>query len=462
MADSLEQRPFDNFRVTITDPLYFFGRDDLLATVQRSPFQVRILLGGRRIGKTSFLRAVEWSLLNLDAGQSSQPAEPDNQLAADKARSGWVQKLFPTFSKVVSTQVQSAQIIPAQKQIFRDGNRAFPVFISLQVEQPKDLDSFRYLLIARLREAMNRWRSVPIAALRERYRQFLSQVAGGEVTAGFLGTMNLKVNIKNPNCEKRLPHDDFRKALLETINELRTWQFDGVCFLLDGSEFVVCQNWANDAWSYLRGLKDTDTALKPFIGFLFSGYRNLKDYQQAVGSPLLNIAEVDWLTALTPANTQALIAQRGQEENLALTETEVITVIEWAGGHPYLTQQLLNCLFDDYQKQKSHSVDNLKHELLRQHDRDFSAWWNDPQRPYSLGDVERTVYRALVECRQGTAESLSQHSRLSYGEVADALEVLVGTGVIQKVDDELWAIGARLFQEWVVQQPEPRPESSVG
>ena len=460
MADSLKQRPFDNFRVTITDPPYFFGRNELLAAVQRSPFQVRILLGGRRIGKTSLLRAVEWNLLNLNPSESAHPVEPGNQPAADKVRSGWMQKLFPTFSNLASAQVTSEQTTPPQKQSIRDGNRAFPVFISLQVEQPKDLDSFRYLLIARLREAMNRWRSVPDAALREQYRQFLSQVAGGEVTVGFLSTMNLKVNIKNPNYEKRLPHDDFRKALLETIDELRTCQFDGICFLLDGSEFVVSQTWANDAWSYLRGVKDTDTALKPFIGFLFSGYRNLKDYQQAVGSPLLNIAEVDWLTALTPANTQALIVQRSQEENLELTEKEIMTVIEWAGGHPYLTQQLLNCLFDDYQK-ASRSVDSLKHELLRQHDRDFSAWWNDPQRPYSLGETERTVYRALIECRQGTAESLSQQTRLSYGEVADALEVLVGTGVIQQVDDEVWAIGSRLFEAWVVQQPEPRPYSSV-
>ncbi|MBW4473546.1 MAG: hypothetical protein KME45_24695 [Stenomitos rutilans HA7619-LM2] len=460
MADSLEQRPFDNFRVTITDPPYFFGRNHLLAAVQRSPFQVRILLGGRRVGKTSLLRAVEWNLLKLDTNKAAHSAEPANQLAAAKARTGWVQKLFPTFAKL-APQSTSEQTSSPQKQARPDETRAFPVFMSLQVEQPKDLDSFRYLLIARLREAMNRWRSVPVAALREQYRQFLSQVAGGEVTVGFLSTINLKVNVKNPSYEKRLPHDDFRKALLETINELRTWQFDGVCFLLDGSEFVVSQSWANDAWSYLRGLKDTDTALKPFIGFLFSGYRNLKDYQQAVGSPLLNIAEVDWLTALTPAETQALIEQRCQEESLELAEADIRTVTEWAGGHPYLTQQLLNCLFDAYQKDH-HSVESLKHELLRQHDRDFSAWWHDPQRPYSLGDTERAVYRALVECRQESTESLAQQTGFSYGEVADALEVLIGTGVIQKVADESWAIGARLFEEWVVQQkPEPHPEASM-
>ncbi|OKH30226.1 hypothetical protein NIES2119_31325 [[Phormidium ambiguum] IAM M-71] len=447
MADSVAPRPFDNFRVAITDPLYFFGRNELLAAIERSPFQVRILLGGRRIGKTSFLRAVEWTLLNLST--SKLFPTPRN-----KTHYGWIEKLFSVFSHQVNFPTKFQQPIPSSKQLVREGNRAFPVFINLQVEQPKDLDSLRYLLIARLRETMNCWRAVPVAALREMYRQFLSQVAGGEVTVGFLSTMNLKVNIRNPEHEKRLPHDNFRQGLLATINELQTWHFDGVCFLLDGAEFVVSQNWANDAWSYLRGLKDTDTALKPFVGFLLSGYRSLKDYQQAVGSPLLNIAEVNWLTSLTSEQVQALIIQRCQEENFALSETDIAAAIEWAGGHPYLTQQLLNCIFDDYQKAKFHSVEHLKYELLRLHERDFSAWWNDSQRPYSLGATERAVYWALIENRQGTAESLSQQTQLSYSEVADALDVLLGTGVIQKVDDELCRISTRLFEEWVVQQPD--------
>lgn len=447
MADPLEKRPFDNFRVAITDPFYFFGRSELLELVQRSPFQVHILLGGRRIGKTSILRAVEWSWLNW--GQASLlDRQHEQQVAAqslEQTRSGWVKRLFPTFSNLVSSKSKLEPPV-------REGSRAFPVFINLQVEQPKDLDCLRYLLIARLREAIARWRQVPGAALREMYRQFLAQVVGGEVTLSFLKAINVKLNITNPDHEQRLTHDDFRKALLKTIDELQEWQFEGVCFLLDGAEFIVNQAWANDAWSYFRGLKDTDTAVKPFLGFFLSGYRSLKEYQQAVGSPLLNIAQVNWLTTLTAAETHELIAQRSENEQIQLSEEQIKLVLEWAGCHPYLTQQLLNIIFDDVRKGKSRSLESLKLELLRQHERDFSAWWNDAQRPYSFGNAERAVYQALIEHREGTAESLAQQARLSYGEVADSLEVLTGTGVILRTNDEWYTIGSRIFEQWVSQQ----------
>ncbi|KYC43550.1 hypothetical protein WA1_10850 [Scytonema hofmannii PCC 7110] len=234
MQDSLGERPFDNYRVAITDPSHFFGRNDLLDTMLKSPFQVRILLGGRRLGKTSALRAVEWNLLNPNTSTS---------------------------------------------------RRAFPVLLNLQLEQPKDLDNLRYLLIARLREAIERWKEVPLAGTRQMYREFLGRVKGGEVTFSFLQQLNIKLNIDNPDRERRLNNDSFRIAFLKTIEELRKSNFQGVCFLIDGSEFIVRQNWASDAWSYLRGLKDTDTAIKPFLGLLLSGYRDLKEYQQRVGSP---------------------------------------------------------------------------------------------------------------------------------------------------------------------------------
>jgi hypothetical protein len=449
MADLEEQRPFDNFRLAITDPPYFFGNGDLLTAVKRSPFEVRILLGGRRIGKTSFLRAVEWSLLKPNNDRLENPA----QISGDGRSSGsWVKKNLPTFSKMISRQSKSKQSRSFQNLSSSEGIQAFPVFISLQVEQPSDLDSFRYLLIARLREAMNRWRSAPSGVLREQYRHFLSQVEGGELTMSFLSAINLKLNVKNSSYEKRLSHDDFRKALLASLAELQGWEIDGICFLLDGSEFVVGQAWANDAWSYLRGLKDTDTALKPFIGFLFSGYRNLRDYQQAVGSPLLNIAEVNWLTTLTKSELQSLISHRNQDKNVKLTDQDQEIIVEWGGGHPYLSQQLINYLLDTSAKSASLNMDSLKYDMLKQHDRDFSAWWDDPQRPYSLGESERKLYKAIMQCRQGTVESLIGQLHLSHGAVTEALEVLVGTGMIKQTNEESWEIGSRLFEEWVLQQ----------
>jgi hypothetical protein len=102
VAGPVGKRPFDDFRVAITDARYFFGRDAFLRTMRQTPFEVRFLLGGRRVGKTSTLRAVEWSLL---APLSGGPY------------------------------------------------RAFPVFISLEVEQPESLAHLRYLLHTRLQQA---------------------------------------------------------------------------------------------------------------------------------------------------------------------------------------------------------------------------------------------------------------------------------------------------------------------
>lgn len=63
MAESIG-RPFDSYRTAITDPDHFFGRGEFIARMRQSPFEVRVLLGGRRLGKTSLLRAVEWRLLD--------------------------------------------------------------------------------------------------------------------------------------------------------------------------------------------------------------------------------------------------------------------------------------------------------------------------------------------------------------------------------------------------------------
>lgn len=398
MEDFTGERPFDNFRVAITDPSHFFGRSELIDTMLRSPFQVRILLGGRRLGKTSALRAVEWNLLNPNTN-------------------------YP--------------------------RRAFPVLINLQLEQPKDLDNLRYLLIARLREAIEGWREVPLAEIRQMYRQFLSQIKGGEVTLSFLKQLNIKFNINNPDSEKRLNNDSFRLAFLKTTEELRKLNFQGVCFLIDGAEFIVRQNWATDAWSYLRGLKDTDTAIKSCLGLLLSGYRDLKEYQQRVGSPLLNIAEIEWLAPLNDEEAKKLIGDRAEQEKISLSEEKITSIIEWSGCHPYLTQQSLNIIFDSNHQQESRA--NLIDKLLQHHDKDFSAWWNAEHLSGCFGEAERTVYCALVQNRKGTPKSLAQCTGFNRVQVTDALEVIAGTGVIQQLDDECYTLGSRLFEEWVRQ-----------
>jgi hypothetical protein len=187
----------------------------------------------------------------------------------------------------------------------------------------------------------------------------------------FLKQLDIKLNINNPDYERRLNNDNFRLAFLKTLNELRKLNFQGVCFLIDGAEFIVRQNWASDAWSYLRGLKDTDTAIKPFLGLLLSGYRDLKEYQQRVGSPLLNIAEIEWLAPLSEQETRELIGDRTEQEQVALSEDRITSIIQWSGCHPYLTQQTLNIIFDSHHQKESHS--NSVAKLLQHHDNDFSG-----------------------------------------------------------------------------------------
>ncbi len=388
-----------DFRLPIDESNYFFGRSNLLSEIERYPFRVRIILGGRRLGKTSTLNAVKRNLLGVS----------------------------------------------------KDERQAFPVLFNLQQERPKSLEQFRYLLIARLQEAFAEYYAGNQANWKKTYRRFLRQIPGGSLDLG-LPKFGLKLNVTNPDSDRSLIHEDFRQDLLKIIKQLQQKQFTGVCFLLDGSEFIVSQDWANDAWSYLRALKDTDTALKPFVGFILSGYRDLKDYQQAVGSPLLNIAEVEWLGTLSESETRSLIAYRSQEEKILLTEAEVDRVIEWAGCHPYLTQQILNEIFDNSPQEKLQFSDKFMLHLIREHDRDFSAWWDEDKRTYGFGKTEQTVYLALLDRREGTAETLLQTTNLSFGEVADSLEVLAGTGVIQNLGDERYKMGAKLFEQWVVQE----------
>ncbi|MEG4288595.1 hypothetical protein Q5692_07210 [Microcoleus sp. C2C3] len=54
-----------DFRLPIDESNYFFGCSHLLSEIERTPFRVRIILGGRRLGKTSTLNAVKRNFLGV-------------------------------------------------------------------------------------------------------------------------------------------------------------------------------------------------------------------------------------------------------------------------------------------------------------------------------------------------------------------------------------------------------------
>ncbi len=156
--------PFGNFRLGISNPHFFFGREDIISDVINFPFQVRVLMGGRRLGKTSVLNAIRWRLLTVD------------------------------------DQV---------------GIRAFPVLFNLQQEQPTSLDNFRYLLIQRLRETIQNPQEEEDCDLPKSYRRFLRQISDGGVNV-----FGIKLNVTNPDKEKALIHEDFSQDLSNIIKEL--------------------------------------------------------------------------------------------------------------------------------------------------------------------------------------------------------------------------------------------------
>jgi hypothetical protein len=159
---------FGNYKLAINHPEYFFGRGDMISKIVNSPFEVRVILGERRLGKTSTLNAIRWSLL-----------EVENQ--------GMV--------------------------------RALPILIDLQQEQPQSLDNFRYILIERLRETIlnPKQEKCLLFDLQQIYRRFLRQIDGASIS--FFESIEL--NVANPDRERELIHEDFSQDLVNIIQRLQ-------------------------------------------------------------------------------------------------------------------------------------------------------------------------------------------------------------------------------------------------
>ena len=392
MGKAAMRRPFDNFRTAVTDPSYFFGRKELLTDIRGSPYLVRMIIGGRRFGKSSLLRAIEWTLLDEDGD--------------------------------------------AQRD-------AFPVLLNLERDQPNSLSNLRYILTLRLCRSLDRWRKVRWVGLRNTYRQFLRQVASAEATIGFL-----KLNVANPERERQLVDEDFRSSLASIIQDLQNYGFGGVCFLFDEAEFIVRRDWADDAWSYLRGLKH-DESLGPTLGFVISGYRAVKEYSNRVGSPLANIADEVCLEVLNQKTTVELTSHRTQTEGVKVSDSLVAAMWEASGGHPYLAQQILSSVVDGNFLRRDTLPKAFVSQQLRRHNRNFGGWWNVDGRFEGCGENERLVYYRLCECEDSSIEGLAESSKLSPSRTADALEVLQATGVIRPTGFERYTVGSGLFREWV-------------
>ena len=379
---SAVERPFDNFRHAITDPEHFFGRGNILREILHQPLGVRILLGGRRLGKTSLLHALEWSMLNCDSHRL---------------------------------------------------RRTFPVLVNLQREQPRDMEYLLHVMVNRLCEATS--------SCRELLGKTLMGKPSSELDSGII-----RRETSDLRCKACLTRYEFRRAIINSCDDLQEWNFEGVCFLIDEAEFVVRQaDLANSAWGYFRSLCDDDVAVAPRLGLILTGYRNLNEYQQQVGSPLLNIAHKRWLTTFTLDEAKELIVRRADGERIELTVNDINLIIKLTGGHPFLTQQLLNYTFDIYHSDVDHIIHESAQRLRQEWEHVFSDWWG------AFDEADRIVYHALVGCSEATIKDIKGLTHLSLGKVRKALQMLTGTGVIHRLDPERYSIGTLLFRKWVME-----------
>jgi|SRR5579859_5706466 len=395
MANQLKIRPFENFKAAITDPDYFYGRTDLLRSVSNSPLEIRILVGGRRLGKTSILHAIEWTLLNPTSGNL---------------------------------------------------NRVFPVYVNLRKETPDDLEHFFYILVACLRRAISRWENSSGKDWRERYKTFLAQIAGAEAGLGPF----LKVKVINPDYERKLGKDHFESALWEAINELRSKGRYGISFLFDEGDYLVSKAWANSALSYFRALKDSSDPMSPFVGLVLTGYRGVREYKHRIGSALYNIGSIVTLGPLAEAETRLLLTGRCTLEAATLDVRADQFILETAGGHPYLTQQALTTMLD---YPSDTALDSLKQTLMKKHKEDFLDWWNTESSPDGFGPHERAAYRCLLQKKKASVFEVASATRLAEFDALEALDSLVATGLISASTGEgTFILGAKLFAEWVAGQ----------
>jgi hypothetical protein len=408
----MSDRPFDSYSTSITDPTQFFGRSDWLEKAGANPFNVWVLLGGRRLGKTSALRALEYRLM-------SQPT----------------------------------------------GAQAFPIFIPLELNQPRDLNHFRFVLLDGLRQAVDRWRGVDGTALatssaaqaRSWYQGFLSRISEVKVTWGFIqATMK---PLASPETDE-LSDVAFRETIRRSLDELRELGYGGACFLLDEVEFVVRNQHANEIFSYLRGLKDS-SSLKSQLGLVLSGYRGVSEYEQKIGSKLLEIAKLIWLECLTEDETRKLAEFRMTDEDVPLDQSAMDFILKWGGLHPFLTQQILNAMFDDQRNQGrtdpdalKWTPDALKWTLMEERQAAFRAWWNADGLTDGFQEREREVYLTIQATGRATVPELVERLGRKPLGIRNSLRLLSGTGVIRRKDDDSYETGSLLFSEWVAQMTE--------
>jgi hypothetical protein len=350
--------PIDFFSA-IDDPEYFHGRRALLDLCRQSPWRVRVVLGGRRIGKTSFLK----------------------QFQHEVAKNTGVTRVFGAYWNV-GFNVPSGKLDLLNRMLSQ---------LAAAIQPPIDRSWFK---------------PDPVRSVEE-----------------------------------------FQTRLEGAIRALRVQGFHGVCFAMDECDPLFGQDWWTEEASAV--LRFESERLKNRLSFIFTGFRELRDQRQNIGSRLMEVAEQNWLSPLESSEVGALVRKRCGKKRA--TDRELAEIEAQAGGHPMLTQRLVSAWLDIRSNSRGPSIRDLADNLRVSLDQVFEDWWGRDGASGGFTEPERMVYTALLSLKEGEASILDLADRTSQtvSDCRKCLHALCGSGIVIATSPRTYRLGARMFADWV-------------
>jgi len=229
--------------------------------------------------------------------------------------------------------------------------------------------------------------------------------------------------------------------------------------LLD--EFDVLSNSSKEKagstlFPYLRDLMAENLER---INFIFVVGRRIEDLSSEFLS-LFKGVKSRRVSLLSCEDAEALVRLSERNESLKWEDDSVAKVQALAGGHPFLTQQLCQSIwenmYDDDPENapvvKANNVSDAVPETLKSATNSLEWLWD------GLGPAERVVASAIAEAgakviTQGELEKLLQESgiRILIGELQDAPRVLKGWDIIQP-ENGGYRFQVEMLRRWIVQK----------
>ena len=371
-----------NYHVAIAEHASFHGRQSLVAKFASSPWQLRLLLGGQGIGKTSLLYRLAHELVH----------QADVRL------------------------------------------RFLPVYLEFRRETPSDTDAMLGQLL----------HPVELAAD--------PSCAHPHCTDGFQSpTWTRQAMLQSP--AHPVIRRDFERRLAIALEQLQKKGFSGVVYLLDDCEPLIEHEWfCQDTSGFLRASLVESPIHRTRVGFIFTGYRDLHHHRQKIGSPLVELAETEWLDPLSHDEVQGLVRERIKDGDLAQAAK---AIFEYGGGHPFLTQRLISeCIHgpDVIHASGSPSMPELAERCCLKVSPSMDRWWGDGnERSSGFTPQEKTTYLAFLQSERLTPRQAADRTGLAEVECREAIMCLVSGGVVQSTELGVFRAGARMFSDRVRQ-----------